>query len=499
MTDKFKVILFFLLFASVVVFGAEPEFYTSSKDLIGKKIGVLDGGITDQLVTAYNKEFTDFAYFPSLPDAILALKSKKIDAVASEFPVIIDSVNKISGIKYLPEKFALAGLGFGFRKNDPLKDKFEKALAKVKETEEFKSLEDIWFGKDLSKKVLPKQDWPATNGIIRYTGSGELEPMNYFDESGKLTGYDVAVILLVAKELQMHLETSVVTFQGMIPNLISNKTDLIGSSLTITEERLQVIDMVKYMDIYNLFAVRAPDDGSSQKGFWSGLRESFYRTFVIENRWLILLKGLKVTLLVSAGAGIIGVIISFIFILLRRLQIKWLEHLLEVFCKLIVGIPSVVFLMILYYVIFEKVDLAPALVAMIGFGISFGTSSYGLMKSGIDAVNVGQEEASLALGFTRNQSFFKVILPQAAKIFLPLMQGEFIGMVKMTSIIGYISGQDLTKATDIIRARTMEAFFPLITIAIIYFVLAYLLSLGLTKILKAIDPKQRARIIKGVK
>ena len=71
-------------------------------------------------------------------------------------------------------------------------------------------------------------------------------------------------------------------------------------------------------------------------------------------------------------------------------------------------------------------------------------------------------------------------------------------MVKMTSVVGYIAIQDLTKMSDIIRSRTYEAFFPLITTAIIYFIIATLLASLLTLIEIRVDPKQRPRRVKGV-
>ena len=83
------------------------------------------------------------------------------------------------------------------------------------------------------------------------------------------------------------------------------------------------------------------------------------------------------------------------------------------------------------------------------------------------------------------------MLPQAARHFLPVYQGEFISLVKMTSVVGYIAIQDLTKASDIIRSRTYEAFFPLITTAIIYFAIAWFLTRVLMAMQKRLDPSRR--------
>jgi polar amino acid transport system substrate-binding protein len=118
------------------------------------------------------------------------------------------------------------------------------------------------------------------------------------------------------------------------------------------------------------------------------------------------------------------------------------------------------------------------------------------MRSGIESIDPGQREAALALGFTENQSFFRFIFPQAAQRFLPVYRGEIVSLLKSTSIVGYIAVQDLTKMSDIIRARTYEAFFPLIATALIYFFLAWIITLILGRVLKGVDPKHR-RAAKG--
>ena len=122
-----------------------------------------------------------------------------------------------------------------------------------------------------------------------------------------------------------------------------------------------------------------------------------------------------------------------------------------------------------------------------------------IYNSGLDTVDNGQREAALALGYTPKQTFWKVIFPQAAQHFLPILKGEFISMVKTTSVVGYISVQDLTMVTDIIHARTMEAFFPLIVTAAIYLIIANLLTSFLDLIEIKINPKHSKRTVKGVK
>jgi polar amino acid transport system substrate-binding protein len=82
-------------------------------------------------------------------------------------------------------------------------------------------------------------------------------------------------------------------------------------------------------------------------------------------------------------------------------------------------------------------------------------------------------------------------MPQALQRVLPVYKGEFISLVKMTSIVGYIAVQDLTKASDIIRSRTFDAFFPLIMAAVLYIIIAGLLTWALSYIEVSVDPKRK--------
>ena len=96
-------------------------------------------------------------------------------------------------------------------------------------------------------------------------------------------------------------------------------------------------------------------------------------------------------------------------------------------------------------------------------------------------------------GFTPVQTFAFIVLPQMVQRILPVYKGEFISLVKMTSVVGYIAVQDLTKASDIIRSRTFDAFFPLIMAATLYFGIAWALVQALDYLERVTDPKQNRR------
>ena len=164
------------------------------------------------------------------------------------------------------------------------------------------------------------------------------------------------------------------------------------------------------------------------------------------------------------------------------------------------GTPMVVLLMILYYIIFGSVAISGVAVAVIGFTLTFGAAVFGLIKMGVGTIDRGQYEAAYALGHSNRHTFFKIILPQAIPHVLPAYQGEIVGLIKATAIVGYIAVQDLTKMGDIVRSRTYEAFFPLIAVTVIYFVLEGLFSFFVSRVRISVDPKKRKRekILKGV-
>ena len=158
------------------------------------------------------------------------------------------------------------------------------------------------------------------------------------------------------------------------------------------------------------------------------------------------------------------------------------------------GLPVVVVLMMLYYIVFGKSDISNVLVAILGFGIVFGAYMAQLFEGGIRSVDKGQSEAALATGLTKAQTFGGIVLPQAIRTMLPGYFSNLISLMKGTAVVGYIAVNDLTKVGDIIRSNTYEAIVPLLTIAIIYFVIAYILLSLMNLLRKRLMPKRMRNV-----
>ena len=203
------------------------------------------------------------------------------------------------------------------------------------------------------------------------------------------------------------------------------------------------------------------------------LQDRFYLNFIKDDRWMYIVDGLKVTLLVTFFAVLIGIVIGFLVATVRSTydktgKLKILNILCQIYLTVIRGTPVVVQLLIIYFVIFGSVNIEKVPVAIMAFGLNSGAYVAEIFRSGIMSIDAGQFEAGRSLGFNYVQTMRYIIMPQAFKNVLPALGNEFIVLLKETSVAGYIALQDLTKGGDIIRSRTYDAFMPLIAVALIY-------------------------------
>jgi len=225
--------------------------------------------------------------------------------------------------------------------------------------------------------------------------------------------------------------------------------------------------------------------------FLGDIAAGFYRNVVVEQRYLLILDGIKTTAIISIWAIVWGTCFGGLICRMRMARSAWLVVPAKLFIAIIRGTPLLIILMIAFYVVFASVNISPVWVAVIAFGVNFAAYVAEIYRSGIEGVDRGQTEAGLALGFTGIQGFTHIVAPQALLRVLPVYKGEVINLVKMTSIVGYVAVQDLTRAADIIRSRTFDAFFPLVMVALLYFLISWGLLIGLTQLEKRLDPRRR--------
>lgn len=228
----------------------------------------------------------------------------------------------------------------------------------------------------------------------------------------------------------------------------------------------------------------------------SGFKESFYQNFIEKDRWQYLLTGLENTLLITIFAVLIGVAIGFLVAIIRASHdkngsLKILNFICRVYLPVIRGTPTMIQLMITYYIIFASVNVSKIFVAVCAFGINSGAYVAEIVRSGIMSIDQGQFEAGRSLGFNYVQTMRLIILPQAFKNILPALGNEMIVLLKETSISGYVGTMDLTKGGDIIRSTTYEAYLPLFGVAAIYLVIVMLMTAGVNRLERKLRTNER--------
>ena len=242
----------------------------------------------------------------------------------------------------------------------------------------------------------------------------------------------------------------------------------------------------------------------------SDFQTKFYLNFIKDDRWKYITSGLGNTLKITVFALIFAVIIGVIVAIIRYSYDKnhtnkagnFIQSLLQfllavangichVYLTIIRGVPVVVQLMIIYFIIFASPDVSKIFCAVVAFSLNSGAYVAEIVRGGLNSVDKGQFEAGRSLGFGYIATMWYIILPQAFKNILPALGNEAIMLLKDTSISGYVAIQDLTKGGDIIRSRTYDAFMPLIAVALIYLILVTILTLLLRRLERRLQSSER--------
>jgi His/Glu/Gln/Arg/opine family amino acid ABC transporter permease subunit len=214
---------------------------------------------------------------------------------------------------------------------------------------------------------------------------------------------------------------------------------------------------------------------------------SFYNAIVPEQRYLAYLHGLKITLLISFFAIILGILIGVLVAVFKvaavNYKMKWLSKICNIYINVIRGTPLMVQLLIIYNLIFTSRNANQLVIGSVCFGINSGAYVAEIIRAGIESIDKGQMEAGRSLGLSYVQTMVKIILPQAVKNILPALGNEFIVLIKETSVASFIAINDLTKAAQFIGSRTWDILPPLIIVALCYLVMV----LGLSKLMAVFE------------
>ena len=231
----------------------------------------------------------------------------------------------------------------------------------------------------------------------------------------------------------------------------------------------------------------------------------FTRTFIKDNRWMVFLNGFNNTLTITFFAALlgiaIGVVVSVVHYVaesekkkkkksLGRTLVLILDKVLAAYVSIMRGTPLAIQLTIMAFIIMAGFP-NKIVVCCVAFGVNSGAYVSEVIRGGINSVDIGQMEAGRSVGLSQLAAMRLIVLPQAIKNILPALCNEGIAVLKETSIVGLISVIDLTRASDLVRSRTLSPYFPLVSVAIVYYLLVAGLSAAVSRLERRLGQSDR--------
>ena len=474
--------------------------YKSLNELAEKRLGMISGSLYGEALIKKAPEISldDIETYDDMGDMVAALKNDEIDAfLAGEAPAKA-VVGDNSDFALVEDPVTDDNIGMCLQKNSKLTERFNQRLDLLR----MDGVMDALRNRDPKSfdAFKPEQNDASgakANGMLRVAYS-EVRPMSYTNAKGDTVGYEVELIRRIASDLGFSVTFYSMPFNEVLSSVEAGQADVGIGNITITEQRSQHVDFTTPDFAGSVVVVTHAKTDRTPPSFIAGVVRSFKRTFLDESRWQVIASGIMVTAIISLCAGVLGTPLAIALVWRRYCGGRLTARLISVFVGLMGGVPIVVVLMVLYYVLFASAHVPGEVVAVIAFVLSFAGRASALLWAAVEDVPERQAESGLSLGYTQGQAFFKIVLPQAFRAAVLRLVKLYVNLVKETAVVGYIAVQDLTHASSFIRARTMDALFPLVATAIIYFLICSALTWILKEVAVRCFSKDRPRIARGV-
>ncbi len=454
-------------------------------DFSTSSVGVMTGSLAEMFLEE-NYPSVKLNCYDDITDAITALSINKSDYVMTAYTTAVAACRENKNLIIIPKEFTHDGAVVALPKNcDPkLLEGINNSIKRMKKDGTLEDMIKRWItDSDLtySSSNIVLEEVKSGN-TLKVGISANREPM-CFVKDGEFRGLDIELLRRICFDIGMKIQFIDMKFSALTAALMSSKVDIVASNFTATPERAKSVTFSEsyFTNPQILITIRADskENISEVIPWYQKIKKSFYNNLVLEKRYLLILNGLLQTVIISIFSILLGTLLGAGICSLRMSKKLILKRFAMGYIDVMRGTPILVLLMIVFYVVFAKSDISATSVAILTFAMNFAAYVSEMFRTSIEGIDKGQKEAGIAMGFTNAQTFRFIILPQAVKRVLPIYKGEVISLVKMTSVVGYIAVQDLTKASDIIRSRTFDAFFPLIVITILYFLLAWLFGRAL--------------------
>ena len=471
------------------------------EDFRAATLGVIDGSLYDGFSRERFPEARIDTY-PSFNDLFQCVKQGKIDGFLLDLPNYSAVSRSDENYVYVEVPGCSVEIGIAFGKNETgevLQSQMNEYLSAIRGDGTYERMWEYWCEATEPAKPPRVPDFSDHAQELRVVLDLSRKPFVYLLDN-EYAGFEVELMYGFCQEYGYRPVFESAQWTAGVAGLKEGKYDVVSCGIYMTEERKESVNFCDPYVVADVVMVAYEGD----EGIFGSLSESFEKTFIREDRWKLIVEGVGVTLLISFFSVLGGTGLGFGLYMLSRSELRTVSRVTKMIGKgyrrFISGTPALVILMLLFYVVFGRSDINGIFIATLGFILIFGSFVYGHLTVSVNGVDRGQTEAAYALGYSGNRTFFRIILPQAMEAFWPTYTGEIVGLIKGTSVVGYIAVMDLTKMGDIIRSNTYEALFPLVAVAIIYFFITWGAGALLGLIQKKTNTRMRREkdILKGV-
>ncbi len=477
---------------------ANTEKVLTVEDFKYSSIAVEEGSFSE-IIAKQNYPKANIMQFAALEDVFDAVESGLVESGIAGVYSVREYNKKRNVYKTVSDSVVKTKVAIGFGKTvrgEHLLKEFDIYLDRITKDGTLDEIKSNWFNDPVKEGAFDFSKLPLTNGFFSIGIDKDYPPFSY-KSGGIQVGYDLEILYRFFEEKGYGGRVHPVNFGNLIPGLENEKYDCICGGVTITDERSKVVNFSKpNMDLsYSIFCTAK--EAVPYKNIIEFTKDAFYKTFILEDRYILFLDGVEVTFLITIFAVLFGTILSILICCYRLTGSKIADALCNAYVSIIEGVPHAVLLMIFYYVVFKNSKLNAVIVAIITMAINFSSYVSEIMITGIRSIDKAQFEAAKSQGFSKIEAYLKFIIPQSLVTILPLYKNEVVTLFKSTSIVGYIAIFDMVKVADIIRSRTYEPVIPLVSVSIIYYLFGLLVMKITDKVLNKIDWTKKGNNLRG--
>lgn len=204
------------------------------------------------------------------------------------------------------------------------------------------------------------------------------------------------------------------------------------------------------------------------------IKKAIYINLIYEDRYELILSGLKATLILTIVSFVAGTLLGMAFCAGKGSRNRVVRTVYRLFTQLMVKLPPLVLLMIFAYLIFVNSSLTPVAIAVVTFTLKCASHLAEMFRTAVDSVSPGEVEAARTLGYSRRQAFFRVVFPQALHQVMPLYKTQFVLTMQDTSVVSMLAIEDMSRAVTVISSRTMDPVVALVITSIVYLLLGFI-------------------------